>query len=415
MKLLHLLSLEVFNLSEVVAGERGLDRDVTWVNMMEILDSLEQLQPGELLISTGYGLADDSSLTSDIISRLNERRLAGIAIQPGYYISDIPSRMIEQADDLDFPIIRLQPKITFGKVTRAILDFLTSDTMSRIELPILLPQRALDNRRSGILEEFFDDLLNGNFHSYNEALARAGSIGLGISSPYRVAVVDAVGEVQGGDTLYMDILQETRKLIVSHPFAPKNIHSRIRGNHIVLIYVAEHAKSEEQTLFRNIGNTVAEGMNRGDFYVGIGKTTSNWQDFKDSYSQALTALEIGKTLFPSGKVAHYEDLGLYRILCQIKNKKALKDFMEETVLPLVEYDARHKGVLCRTLRAFLESGNQQETADKLIIHRQTLGYRLRKISEVVRRDLNSPKDRFDLYMGLLIMDIFDSDSFQRLF
>jgi DNA-binding PucR family transcriptional regulator len=47
-----------------------------------------------------------------------------------------------------------------------------------------------------------------------------------------------------------------------------------------------------------------------------------------------------------------------------------------------------------------------------MIHRQTLGYRLRKISEVVRRDLNSPKDRFDLYMGLLIMDIFDPDSFQ---
>jgi DNA-binding PucR family transcriptional regulator len=55
------------------------------------------------------------------------------------------------------------------------------------------------------------------------------------------------------------------------------------------------------------------------------------------------------------------------------------------------------------------SGKQQETADKLIIHRQTLRYRLHKISEVVRRDLNSPKYRFDLYMGLLIMDIFDPD------
>jgi len=84
--------------------------------------------------------------------------------------------------------------------------------------------------------------------------------------------------------------------------------------------------------------------------------------------------------------------------------------MNETVMPLFEYDTRHKGVLCRTLRVFLESSNQQETADKLIIHRQTLGYRLRKISRIVKRDLYDPKDRFDLYMGLLIMDIVDSDN-----
>jgi len=410
MKLLHLLALEVFQKSEIVAGGKGLERDVTWVNMMEILDSLEQLQPGELLISTGYGLTEDSPLSMDLIARLNERNLAGIAIQPGYYISEIPARMIEQANELDFPVIRLQPKITFGKVTRAILDFLTQDTMSKMELPILLPQRALDNRRSGMLEEFFDDLLNGNFHSYNEALTRAGSIGLEISSPYKVAVVDAIGRDQGQEAMVKSILQETRDLIMSHPFAPKNIHSRLRGNHIILIYQAEPTKNEEQTLFRNIGNTIVEGMNHDDFYVGIGKATSNWQEFNESYSQAMTALEIGKSLFPGSGIKHYEDLGLYRLLCQIKNKKTLKDFMEETVFPLAEYDSKHSGELRKTLRYYLEKNNQQETADALIIHRQTLGYRLRKISEILKRDLNNPMDRFDLYVGLLILDIIDSDN-----
>ena len=52
-------------------------------------------------------------------------------------------------------------------------------------------------------------------------------------------------------------------------------------------------------------------------------------------------------------------------------------------------------------------GSRQDNAEIPIIHRQTLGYRLVKMSGVKRRDLNSPKDRFDLYMGLLIMDIID--------
>ncbi len=409
MKLKHLLALDVFQRSEVVAGEKGLERDVTWVNMMEILDSLEQLQPGELLISTGYGLTEDSPLSMDLIAKLNERNLAGIAIQPGYYISEIPARMISQANELDFSIIRLQPKITFGKVTRAILDFLTQDTMSKMELPIMLPQQALDNRRSGMLEEFFDDLLNGNFHSYNEALTRAGSVGLEISSPYKVAVVDAAVRDQDQEIEIQDMLQETRNLIMSHPFAPKNIHSRLKGSHIVLIYLAEHTKTEEQNLFRSIGNTLGKGLNHGNFHVGLGKATNNWQEFSESYSQAMTALEIGKSLFPNEMVTHYEDLGLYRLLCQIRNKKTLKDYIEETVLPLAEYDAEHTGELCKTLRIFLERNNQQETADELIIHRQTLGYRLRKISSILDRDLNNPRDRFDLYAGLLILDIIGSD------
>ncbi|HRU91401.1 MAG: helix-turn-helix domain-containing protein [Thermovirgaceae bacterium] len=163
----------------------------------------------------------------------------------------------------------------------------------------------------------------------------------------------------------------------------------MRGSRIVLVYLAEHTIEEEKTLFRNIGSTVADGLNCGSLFVGVGKTTSSWQDFKESYSQALTALEIGRSLFPSGTVARYEDPRIYRITCQVKNKKVLRGFLEKTVLPLFEYDSRHKGVLCRTLGVFLENGNLRERADKLIIHRRTLDYRLRKISEVVRRDLNS--------------------------
>ncbi len=94
-------------------------------------------------------------------------------------------------------------------------------------------------------------------------------------------------------------------------------------------------------------------MNCGSLSVGEGNTTRGWQDYKESFSQALTELEAGKFLFSSGMVDRYEDLGLYRITCQVKAKKVLRDFLEEAVLPLFEYDSRHKGVLCRTLRVFL--------------------------------------------------------------
>ena len=407
MELLHLLELEVFQGSQVAAGKRGIHREVTWVNMMEILDSLEQLQPGELLISTGYGLTEESPLVVDLIRRLDEKKLAGIAIQPGYYIQKIPRKILDQADQLDFPVIHLKPKITFGKVTKAILDFLTKHTIHGMEFSGSFPSRALDNWRSGILEEFFDDLLNGNFHSYHEALARSGLTGLEIFSSYKVAVVDCSRYLHEKKESPDSLLGKIRDLIISHPFAPQNLHSRIRGNQVVLMYLSDYSEEDEDSFFKNISSTLEGGIHKNLFCVGVGKPTKSWKEFKESYYQAIIALEIGRSTLSDLRVIRYEDLGLYRLLCQIKNKRVLRDYAEESVLPLFEYDAKHTSELCKTLRTFLERGSQQETADILVIHRQTLIYRLKKISEILRKDLSDPKIRLELYVGLLIMDIAD--------
>ena len=74
----------------LVSGGLGLENVVTWVNIMEILDTPESTQPGELLITTGYGLADRSRY-SGLIARLKERGVSAVAIQTGYYIDRSPN------------------------------------------------------------------------------------------------------------------------------------------------------------------------------------------------------------------------------------------------------------------------------------------------------------------------------------
>nr|HPJ26286.1 helix-turn-helix domain-containing protein [Synergistaceae bacterium] len=228
-----------------------------------------------------------------------------------------------------------------------------------------------------------------------------------IFSSYKVAVVDCSRYLQGKRENPDSLLAKIRNLIISHPFAPENMHSRIRGNQVVLMYFSEYSKEEEDSFFRNISSTLEGGGHSNLLCTGIGKPTKNWQEFKDSYYQAIIALEIGQSILSDLRIVRYEDLGLYRLLCQIKNRRVLRDYVEESVLPLFEYDARCKSDLCETLRIFLEKGSQQETADTLVIHRQTLIYRLRKISEILQKDLSDPKIRMELYVGLLILDIAD--------
>ena len=99
--------------AKVLAGERGLDRIVEAVNVMEVPDILEWVRPGELLVTTLYPLRDKAADVENLIPRLAEKGLVGLAITPESYIDKIPECMIDAANRLDFPLIELPPKVSF--------------------------------------------------------------------------------------------------------------------------------------------------------------------------------------------------------------------------------------------------------------------------------------------------------------
>ena len=82
----------------MVGGQEGLDRQVRAVNVMEVPDILDWVQPDELLLTTAYPLRHDPVGLDALIPRLAERGLAGIAVKPARYIESIPNGMIEAAD-----------------------------------------------------------------------------------------------------------------------------------------------------------------------------------------------------------------------------------------------------------------------------------------------------------------------------
>lgn len=106
---------------EVAAGLSGLNRTVNWVTILEVLDELELLEPGELLVTTGYGLSQDQRLQEQLIPLLAKKQLAGLAIQPGFYLSEIPPLIIEKANELQFPVLKLPSDLAFNKLTQSIL------------------------------------------------------------------------------------------------------------------------------------------------------------------------------------------------------------------------------------------------------------------------------------------------------
>ncbi len=72
------------------------------------------------------------------------------------------------------------------------------------------------------------------------------------------------------------------------------------------------------------------------------------------------------------------------------------------VEPLVEHDRSRSSDLVKTLRTYFAAGaNASEAADRLFLHRNSLTYRLERVSKLTGLDLRDPGVALSLQLGLL--------------
>ena len=77
----------------------------------------------------------------------------------------------------------------------------------------------------------------------------------------------------------------------------------------------------------------------------------------------------------------------------------------ELVEPLALHDREHASFLIPTLRAYFASGESaSEAAERLFLHRNSVPYRLDRISELTGLDWRDPQARLALKLGLMAMD-----------
>src|SRR4051794_28287462 len=168
------LALPAMAQARLVAGAGGLDRLVRSVNVMEVPDILDWVQPDELLLTTAYPLRDDRVALDQLVPRLADRGLAGMAIKPTRYIGSIPPVMADEAERLGFPLIELPPPASFNEIINGVLG-------------VILDVQSVRLRRAAEIHDRFTNIVlsGGGLRQIAEALAEA------IALP--VAIVDGQG------------------------------------------------------------------------------------------------------------------------------------------------------------------------------------------------------------------------------
>jgi sugar diacid utilization regulator len=391
-----MLALDLFRGGEVVAGKKYVDNQVAWINLMEILDSFEQLQPGEFLISTGYGLKDDPASAREILFQLVSHRIAGLALQPGYYIDEIPPAFVEAAEHYGLPLIRLPAKLTFGKITKALFNAIGALPSEEGEAP--LHRQSTRHLARILLENFIDDLLDRkDTASYSDMCVRAESLGFRLDLPYQVGVVrfpsaEGIPHCVEKQAPLLESLTEDVSLFQA-------AHWRFRNSCFVVLF---------STTAKDVKKVFAEGFSRlfpipgstPECLMGLGYTATRLEDIPRSYEEARIAADLGKYLCRPTMVTAFRDVEALHLLRACRNREELRRFCDRTISPLADYDRANRTTLRETLKIYLRSLNKIRASQELFIHRQTLVYRLHKIEEITGRALENPDDRLILELGL---------------
>jgi purine catabolism regulator len=148
------------------------------------------------------------------------------------------------------------------------------------------------------------------------------------------------------------------------------------------------------------------GGGRRPFATGVSRRIASPAEIAAGYEQARRAVHVGRQLQGGSAVAHFDDLGAFRLLSLIEDTTELTNFVDEVLGELALEDDPEAADMRATLRVLLDTNfNVAETSRRLHFHYNTLRYRITKLERIVGPFVADPDLRLDLSLALRVMQM----------
>ncbi|WP_410675108.1 PucR family transcriptional regulator [Amycolatopsis sp. cmx-4-68] len=109
----------------VLTGDDGLDRPIGWVHPTELTDPQAFLEGGELLLTTGLALDEETSPA--YVRRLVEAAVAGLGFGVGLSHDSVPRSLLSTAAEVGLPVLEVPRETPFIALTRAVSRAVAAD------------------------------------------------------------------------------------------------------------------------------------------------------------------------------------------------------------------------------------------------------------------------------------------------
>lgn len=388
------LALPQLHGCRILAGGARLNRPVSGVNLTDLSDYADWLSPGEFLVTTCFSLKDDPAAQKAFLPTLVHRRLAGVGIKPHRFLDDIPSFMVQAAEELDFPLIELPMEAQFREIAWAVFDALKARggaSPLQIENPELL----------SYLRHLFLDSITDEAAEQE----RGRYLNCDLTGPFCVARLQLLPAAPDGEAptpaqtyfLYRDLLSMLRASSLSCAAA-------VDGPQLLLVLSSPRtlpAPEALEQLLRSSLEALSAGCPELRFLLGWSRPGAGTAGMRRCCTEARAAVRAcaGE---PDGPLCArcFSQLGLARLLTAPDPAGEAALLAAELLGPLADGDGRHAELLA-TLKCYLEClGNVKRVSELLHTHYNTVAYRLHQIQLLTGLDPRSPDGRFQLELAL---------------
>jgi len=261
---------------------------------------------------------------------------------------------------------------------------------------VLLQQRHLLNVQSQLSGDLLGDLLrDGGPVRPQAVLDRAATIGHDLSRPHVVALLAVDGRVPSTVRL-----PELARTAVAPGLCP--LAGRCDGLLVLLL----PAEPDPGDALRRILAKASQAVGpRGAVTVVAGPVARDLADYATAFRVARGAAALRRASSQGGFV-DVRGLGLSALLLETGAPDALRRFAATVLRRVEEHEEHHGGDLLKTLRAWLAAGcSTAAAAEALVVHRNTVSYRLGRIEQLTGRSIRDNGVRLELQLALMIREI----------
>jgi DNA-binding PucR family transcriptional regulator len=125
---------------ELTTGADDADAPVRWVHISELPDPTPWLSGGELLLTTGIQLATDQR-QREFVRLLSGHHLAGLGFGTGFDHADLPAPLVEEANELGFPVFEVPYELPFIAITEKAFTRLVNEQYEVLQRGIAIHKR----------------------------------------------------------------------------------------------------------------------------------------------------------------------------------------------------------------------------------------------------------------------------------
>src|SRR6266567_429256 len=394
----------------LVGGASGLDREITWAHASDLPAPWDWLGPGELLLTNGTGIGASPAAQVDFVERLGRIGASGLVMGLGTGGAPVTRELARRAFDALGRQLGLRLHLVDAGTGTSVFDDETIDPLGQA-----LAESVAEHGHAipGLLRLSRDGSADGEVC----ALAVAGAVQLA------QIVAERRRRRQQGAEMLAQLLDRHRgwRLTSGEPSV-----DGIDFAASVLMVLRSAEPETEDALHRACARARVASLllQRGDLLyavlpeqavtdrlvfpaadltsaAGASADLGSADRIAEASTEAVWALGIAEA--NQLRLARYgDDIGLL----MPRSPAEARGLVDRVLGELLAYDRAHGTRYVETVRAFVQAdGSWQRAAAGLHVHKQTLGYRLRKVEELTGRGFSRTQHMAEWWFALQAFDL----------